>query len=356
MVVRAKIEVNPLTAQLTVTTNTPGTPGSIPTQVRGIPLDLQHIAVQVNKPSFAFDPTSCNKLSIISTLTSGENASANVSTPFQATNCAALKFEPHVQAFVSGKVTKQNGTSFTVKITKPAVQGQQADLKKFKIELPVQLPSRLTTLQKACTAAQFEANPAGCPPESVIGRMRALTPVLPVPIEGPMYFVSHGGEAFPSLEIVLQGYGVKVILIGATFISKAGITSSTFATLPDVPFTLAEASLHNGPYSALTGIGNLCAPTKVVIVRKKVAVKTHGKPVRNKHGKIVYETKKITKTEPTSLTMPTELVAQGGGDPIKVNTPVSVTECPKAAVKKTKKTKGKKGDMKGQRKKSKKYA
>ena len=40
-----------------------------------------------------------------------------------------------------------------------------------------------------------------------------------------MYFVSHGGEAFPSLIVVLQGDGVRVDSSGQTFISKAGITS-----------------------------------------------------------------------------------------------------------------------------------
>jgi hypothetical protein len=51
-----------------------------------------------------------------------------------------------------------------------------------------------------------------------------------VPLEGPAYFVSHGGAAFPELIIILQGYGITIELNGETFInSKTDVTSSTFA-------------------------------------------------------------------------------------------------------------------------------
>ena len=102
------------------------------------------------------------------------------------------------------------------------------------------------------------SEPRGLPAGSIIGHATATTPVLPVPLTGPAYFVSHGGEAFPSLIVVLQGYGVDVDLVGTTFISKAGITSSTFKTIPDVPVGTFELTLPEGPYSALTADGNLC--------------------------------------------------------------------------------------------------
>ena len=85
-------------------------------------------------------------------------------------------------------------------------------------------------------------------PRRVEDRLReGITPFLPVPLEGPAIFVSHGGEAFPSLTIVLQGYGVTIDLVGSTFISKSGITSTTFKTVPDQPVSTLRTHVARGP-------------------------------------------------------------------------------------------------------------
>ena len=138
-------------------------------------------------------------------------------------------------------LSRADGASLDAKIVYPVGNlgfnqaSSQSNIQEVKVELPKRLPSRLTTLQKACPAATFEANPANCPAASVVGHATAVTPVLPVPLTGPAYFVSHGGEAFPSLIVVLQGYGVTVDLVGSTFISKQGITSSTLQAGPRRP-------------------------------------------------------------------------------------------------------------------------
>ncbi len=332
VLVRGKIEVNQLTAAVTITSNPPGTADSIPTILEGIPLEIQHVNAITTRSGFQFNPTSCNKMEFTGTIHSSEGAADTIGVPFQVTNCAALKFEPKLAVSTSAKTSKADGASLSFKFTNPSVPpGIDANYAKFKVELPEQLPSRLTTLQKACTAKQFDENPAGCPAPSVVGHMRVLTPVLPVPLEGPMYFVSNGGEAFPNLIVVLQGYGVTAHLVGDTFISKAGVTSSTFKAIPDFPFTTAEVTLPQGPYSALAANGNLCAETTTKLVRKKVTVKIKGRKRT--------ETRKVKETVPTSLAMPTEFVAQNG---LKVNTtvPIGVTGCPKKAVHKAKKKHG----------------
>jgi hypothetical protein len=291
VVVRAKIEVDPSTAALTITTDPSGSPFAIPTIIEGFPLQIQHVNVLVNRPGFTFNPSNCAPTAVTGVIDSSEGASSPVSVPFQATNCAFLKFTPKFTVSTSGKTSKAGGASLTAKVTEPSEPfGSQANISKVKVELPKQLPSRLTTLQKACTAAQFEANPAGCPTPSVIGHAKVTTKLVPVPLEGPIYFVSHGGEAFPSLEIVLQGYGVKIVLVGATFISKAGITSTTFKTVPDQPFETFELTLPEGPYSALAANGSLCGQ---------------------------------------KLTMPNEFIGQNGAA-IHQNTAISVAGCAKA--------------------------
>jgi hypothetical protein len=189
----------------------------------------------------------------------------------------------------------------------------------------------LTTLQKACTAAQFEANPAGCPAASFIGHAVVHTPELPVPLEGPAIFVSHGGEAFPSLTVVLQGDGVTVDLVGATFINKAGVTSTTFKSVPDAPFSTFELTLPQGPFSALAANGDLCASTRTVMVKKAtVKVKGHQRRV----------TRTVREVLPGSLVMPNEFVAQNGAV-LKQTTKINVTDC--ARHKQAKKAKHKHG-------------
>jgi hypothetical protein len=310
VLVRGKVEVNPITAAITITSNPPGAPDSIPTSLEGIPLEIQHVNAVTTRTDFQFNPTNCNRMEVTGTIHSSEGATDALGVPFQVTNCAVLAFKPGFSVSTSGKTSRASGASLSVRLTYPkAPFGTQANIKSVKVDLPKQLPSRLTTLQKACTAKQFEANPAGCPAASIVGHATAITPLIPVPLTGPAYFVSYGGAKFPELVIVLQGYGVTLDVHGETFISKAGITSSTFHTIPDAPVGSFELNLPEGPYSALAANGNLCK---------------------------------------SKLAMPTAFVAQNGME-IHESTKIGVTGC--AKVKKAKKSsKRHKGKSHGKKK------
>jgi hypothetical protein len=315
IVVRAAIYIDPATAAATIVSD------PLPQSVDGVPLRVKTVNVTVGEAgNFTFNPSSCAEKGIGATLTSAQGASVPVGSRFQAAGCQELKFAPQFTASTTSKDTFNNtGASLTTKVTEPAGSlGTQANIAKVKVELPKALPSRLTTLQKACVAKVFEANPANCPPDSFIGHAVVHTQLVPVPLEGPAIFVSHGGEAFPSLIMVLQGYGVKIDLVGTTYISPKGITSTTFKTVPDAPFETFELTLPTGKFSALAALTNVCKPTKTETVRKKVAVKRQGKTVK--------VTKKVSEKVAAPLLMPTEFVAQNGAE-FKQTTKISVTGC-----------------------------
>jgi hypothetical protein len=250
VVVRSKIEVNPHTAQVTVISN------PIPTILQGVPLDVKAIHVDVDKSGFMFNPTSCEPMTVSGAIGSAEGASAAVGSRFQAAGCSGLAFEPKFSAAIHAKHTKRGGEYLHVSVSSTF---GHANIAKVHVTLPGKLPSRLETLKLACTEAQFNADPAGCPAGSFVGTATAHTPVLPVPLTGPAIFVSHGGAGFPNLDVVLQGDGVTVQLVGDTFINKQSITSSTFEGLPDLPISQFDLVLPAGPHSALSGNGNMCS-------------------------------------------------------------------------------------------------
>jgi hypothetical protein len=246
--VRSGLYIDPNNASVTIVSD------PLPTQIKGIPLQLKRVLVTVNRPGFEFNPTTCDPMSIDGTISGAQGATAAVSSRFQASNCEALPFDPQLTASAVGHGSKTEGTTFAVTVTSGGVNSggvAQAGIAKVQLQLPGQLSSRLSTLQKACIDTVFNINPASCGEESVIGHATIHTPVLDNPLTGPAYLVSHGGAAFPDVEFVLQGEGITLVLDGQTDI-KEGITYSRFETTPDAPFTIFETVLPAGPHGVLT--------------------------------------------------------------------------------------------------------
>lgn len=282
VVSRAAIEIDPHTARVTVN-------GAVPTIWAGIPLRLKELVVAINRQNFLVNPTNCATLATETTLGAQQGATEKVSTPYQATGCSSLAFKPKFGAATGGKSSRANGTSLITKLNFHP-KGPEANVRSVVVSLPKALPSRLSTLNHACTEAVFNANPGNCPADSRVGTARVKTPTLPGQLSGPAYFVSHGGAKFPDLDLVLSGDGVTVILVGNTNINeKTNITTTSFISPPDVPFTGFELNLPAGPNSAVGANGNLCKqslvmPTTITaqngkVVRQNVRMAVTGCPV-----------------------------------------------------------------------------
>jgi hypothetical protein len=281
VVTRAAINVDSHTGRVVVSSG-------LPTIVSGVPLRLRTLSVAVDRGSFLFNPTNCGALATETALTSTLGSVTTAASPFQVSGCAALPFTPSFKVSTSSVTSKAIGASLQVKLSQAA---HQANIHAVSVTLPKQLVARLSTLQKACGEAAFAANPAANCDGAIVGSATVQTPVLPEALTGTAYLVSHGGAAFPDLDIVLEGdHGVRFILVGNTNIS-GGVTSSTFASVPDVPIASFSLSLPSGANSALSANGKLCAGT---------------------------------------LLLPTTIVAQSGAT-IKENTQIAVAGCPNAA-------------------------
>jgi DNA-binding beta-propeller fold protein YncE len=303
VVVRSRIEIDPHTAQVTVTSD------PFPQMLDGIPLRMRRIDVHIDRPEFTYNPTTCEPTQISGTITATSGTQHPVSSRFQAGDCGSLPFKPTFTVYTHAGHTRRNGAYLRVKVTSGL---HQANIKSVYVELPKILPSRDETLKLACSAKQFAENPAGCPAGSHVGTAVARTPILSTPLTGPAIFVSHGGAGFPDLDVVLQGAGVTVELEGNTNIDK-GITSSNFKAVPDVPVNTFELTLPPSAHSALAAEGNLCYTT---IRRGKQHVR-----------------------RPLKLTMPTTITSHDGAQ-IKQNTIIHVEGCSKKKVAKKKKNSG----------------
>jgi hypothetical protein len=277
---RAALNLDPYTGRVIATS-------VLPTIVKGVPLRLRDLSVAIDRLNFLFNPTNCGPLATESTLTSTFGATDGSSSLFQVGNCSALAFTPKLTLSTSAHTSKAGGAGLLANLTQGA---HQANIRSVLVQLPPQLPTRLSTLQKACPEATFAADPSSCPASSKVGSATVTTPALPGKLTGPAYLVSHGGADFPNLDLVLEDGGVRVILVGNTDIAK-GITTSTFASIPDAPVSSFALDLPTGPNSVLAANANLCSG---------------------------------------ALFMPTTITAQDGAQ-IRQNTRISVSGCPHKA-------------------------
>lgn len=329
VVIRFGLAIDPNTARVSID---PAASETIPTIIKGIVTHVRDIRVSIDRPNFTLNPTNCQPKPVTSTLTSSNDQTANATTLFQVEECPELHFKPHFTAQTRGHTSRTEGASLTVKLTQPSTPGQDANIHSVKVILPHQLPARLPTLQQACTQTQFQSNPAACPTASTIGHATATTPLLPNPLTGPAIFVSHGGQEFPSLDIVLQGDGVTIDLAGETYITK-NLTSTTFTTIPDAPVQSFALTLPEGPHSALSALGDLCKLARAPTTGSKAehgrrTGRGHGRHTGHGHhtGTPAHIAKHTQPTKPTGLRMPTEFVAQNGLV-FKQDTTIAVTGC-----------------------------
>jgi hypothetical protein len=248
VVIRNALYIDSKTTQVSVKSD------PLPTILEGIPLDVRSIEVKIDRNQFTLNPTSCEPMSIGATAL-GLSSDAGLSTPFQASECAALGFKPGLHLKLRGKTRRGAYQQLTATVTYP--EGAYANIARASVALPHSAFLAQEHIGTVCTRVQFAAH--ACPDASIYGTAKAITPLLDEPLQGTVYLRSSNNP-LPDLVVLLKGPNyqpVEVELAGRTDSVHGGIRN-TFDIVPDAPVKKFTLSLFGGGKSLIVNSRNLC--------------------------------------------------------------------------------------------------
>jgi len=250
VVVRVAVHVDPTTAQVTASSD------QLPQILDGIPLRLRTVAIDLERPNFTLNPTSCEPFAVESLISGTEGAQATPSNHFQVANCDSLGYEPKLTTTLRGS-TKRGGNP-ALKATLTQDPSGEANSARAVVALPHSEFLAQEHIRTICTRVQFAAD--ACPAASIYGHARAVTPLLDQPVEGPVYLRSSSNP-LPDLVAALKGPAsqpIEVDLVGRIDSVKGGIRT-TFAQIPDTPVSRFVLEMQGGKKGLLVNSTNLCA-------------------------------------------------------------------------------------------------
>jgi hypothetical protein len=245
VVVRAAAHVDPSDAHLRVLSD------PLPQIIHGIPLDVRSVYVAIDRPRFTLAPTSCRPMSVDGALGGSDGAAASPSTHFQVAGCGALGFKPRLGLSLEGKTNRGAHPAFRAVLR---ARPGDANIGRAAVALPHSEFLDQAHIRTVCTRVQFAAD--ACPPGSVYGHARAITPLLDQPLEGPVYLRSSN-HRLPDLVAALRGQ-IEVDLDGRIDTVRGGIRN-IFAVVPDAPVTKFVLKMKGGAKGLLQNSRNLCA-------------------------------------------------------------------------------------------------
>ena len=268
VVVRQALYIDPTTAQVTAVSD------PFPTILDGIPLRIRRIDVNLNRPDFTVNPTSCDPMSVTGALTSTGGLSAPVSSRFQVGGCSSLGFSPKLKMALTGKGKTRSGDHPALVSTLTQPFGQ-ANIHTVKVTLPLSMALDPNNSQHVCNydvALAVDGGAVGCPASTIVGSASAITPLLSKPLTGKVYLVqgirfSHGNRihTLPSLLVPLRGQ-IALDLRAKTSVNAGSALVTTFSTIPDAAvskFTLTIAGGKKG-LLVITGRGrSICNAAQV---------------------------------------------------------------------------------------------
>ncbi len=244
IVVRTAINLDPVTTQVVAKSD------PLPQILEGVPIAYRDVRIEVQKPDFTVNPTSCEQRAVTSTITSTQGTQAHPSVPTKVGDCGALNFGPKLAFKVKGGTNRGDFQALTATLT---TGRKEANIARVAVTLPHSEFLEQSHIRTVCTRVQFAAK--RCPEASIYGTAEAVTPLLDQPLKGPVYLRSST-HALPDLVAALNGQ-FDVELAGRID-SKNGGIRNTFEVVPDAPVSKFVLRMQGGQKSLLVNSRNLC--------------------------------------------------------------------------------------------------
>jgi len=258
VVVRAALEVDPVTAQVTVNSD------PIPTQLKGVQLALKTVDVKMDRDRFTLNPTNCEATNVRGTVVSRSGAAIPLQARFQVGGCRQLSFKPKIALRVSGP-TRRAGHPALKAVVRFPTGARSANIARAQVGLPPAHMLDQGNIRSVCTQAQLHTR--SCPKGSIYGWAKAWTPLLEEPLEGPVYLGVGYGHKLPDLVADLDGQ-VRILLNGRIDTTKRLGLRSTFQAVPDAPVSRFVLRMKGGKrYGLLTNKENICRKPQRASVR-----------------------------------------------------------------------------------------
>ncbi|HEY5815532.1 MAG TPA: hypothetical protein VIS95_04240 [Solirubrobacterales bacterium] len=255
VITRVALDLDPTTARVVVDGSRSD---PIPHILAGIPLKVRDVRVFAGRPSFTLNPTSCDPSETAAEIF---GSGADVFNPaddglvarsarFQASSCASLGFRPSLRFQLKGGTRRGDHPAFNATYT-PRLG--DANLEGLVVRLPRSAFLDQAHIRTICTRVQFAAD--ACPKAAQYGFIKATTPLLDEPLQGPVYLRSSDRN-LPDLVFDLQG--IVDIEVSTRIDSVRGGIRARIESAPDAPISKVELTMQGGRKGLIVNSRDLC--------------------------------------------------------------------------------------------------
>jgi hypothetical protein len=244
IVERIAVDVDPHSGRLSARAD------GLPEIRDGVPLELRSLTLELDRPDFIRNPTSCEPTAITGIAATGLGRSAPVSEPFQVGGCSSLAFKPRLALSVLAGAGRGGHPALRAVLRGGSHEAAIADA---TIDAPAGELLDLRHLGAMCARG---LPPERCPAASRLGRARVWSPLLGEPLVGSIYLRAPGGR-LPGLLVDLRGGGLHFML-GGRVTAVPGRLRIRLSDLPDLPLTKAVFTLAGGRRGLLVNSEALC--------------------------------------------------------------------------------------------------